>query len=208
MQFTLESLAQSLADSADPAFAVDGEGAIIAWNKAAEAAFGYSGKQAIGQPCHLIVRGKDVFGDRVCRRECIVRRNIRQGVCTRRIRMHVRVRDGHHVEAECDTLCIRGTAGELAIIHLLHLWPGRGRRSPTQRRRGEAGSPPRSLPSLTHRQKEVLKLLAAGKSTREMAEHLFLSQGTVRTHVENILRTLDVHSRLEAVILASRENLV
>jgi DNA-binding NarL/FixJ family response regulator len=96
----------------------------------------------------------------------------------------------------------------MAILHLLHLWPGRTLGSPSRGCPTDSGAARRPLSSLTHRQREVLGLLAAGKSTREMAEHLYLSPGTVRTHVENILRALDVHSRLEAVIVAARENLV
>jgi two-component system nitrate/nitrite response regulator NarL len=61
-----------------------------------------------------------------------------------------------------------------------------------------------ALDALTPRENEVLGLLAAGKNTQEMADALGVSPATVRTHVENILRKLNVHSRLEAVALALR----
>jgi two-component system nitrate/nitrite response regulator NarL len=59
-----------------------------------------------------------------------------------------------------------------------------------------------ALRSLTPRESEVLGLLVAGKSTREMVKALGVSLARVRTHVENILRKLNVHSRLEAVAVA------
>ena len=61
---------------------------------------------------------------------------------------------------------------------------------------------------LTPREREVLDLLADGSSKEAIAERLFLSTNTVRNHIQNILIKLGVHSRLEAVALASREGLV
>jgi DNA-binding NarL/FixJ family response regulator len=52
---------------------------------------------------------------------------------------------------------------------------------------------------LSPREVEVLQLLARGRSTNEIAEALFVSVNTVRNHVNNVMRKLDVHSRLEAV---------
>lgn len=62
--------------------------------------------------------------------------------------------------------------------------------------------PPPPHPSLTPRQTEVLHLLEHGYSTDQIADELYLSVETVRNHVRAMLRTLGVHSRLEAVALA------
>lgn len=61
---------------------------------------------------------------------------------------------------------------------------------------------------LTTREREVLALLAQGADTRDIAERLFLSRNTIRTHVQNILAKLDVHSRLEAAAYAVRHGIV
>lgn len=61
---------------------------------------------------------------------------------------------------------------------------------------------------LTDREKEVLALLVAGKSNRDIADTLFISSNTVRTHIQNILSKLSVHSKLEAVAFAIRHNIV
>lgn len=71
-----------------------------------------------------------------------------------------------------------------------------------------AGSPPDGLPELTGRERDVLALLAEGRSTREIAEALFLSINTVRNHIQSLLGTLGAHSRLEAVALARSAGLV
>jgi PAS domain S-box-containing protein len=65
----------------------------------------------------------------------------------------------------------------------------------------------RPLPHLTPRQSEVLRMLEQGRSTRQIAEDLHLSQETVRNHVRHVLRALGVHSRLEAVTLARSQKL-
>jgi NarL family two-component system response regulator LiaR len=71
--------------------------------------------------------------------------------------------------------------------------------------------PPRPEPPavdpLTERELEVLKLVAHGRSNREIADELVVSEGTVRTHVSNILSKLHLASRTQATLFALREGL-
>lgn len=61
---------------------------------------------------------------------------------------------------------------------------------------------------LTPREREVLDALAEGLSDKEIAEKLFVSTETVRTHMVNILAKLGVNSRLQALVFAVRHGLV
>jgi DNA-binding NarL/FixJ family response regulator len=61
---------------------------------------------------------------------------------------------------------------------------------------------------LTGREREVLQLMAAGRSNQLIAEQLFVSVNTVRNHSQKILLKLDAHSKLEAVAIAYREGLI
>jgi DNA-binding CsgD family transcriptional regulator len=63
-------------------------------------------------------------------------------------------------------------------------------------------------PHLTPRQLQILRLLAHGHSTHQIATELHLAVETVRNHVRRLLRALDAHSRLEAVALARRDGLL
>jgi DNA-binding NarL/FixJ family response regulator len=61
---------------------------------------------------------------------------------------------------------------------------------------------------LTSRETEVLEQLSKGLNYNKIAENLILSSGTVRKHIENIYRKLQVHNKLEAVQKAKKNNLI
>jgi DNA-binding NarL/FixJ family response regulator len=65
-----------------------------------------------------------------------------------------------------------------------------------------------TLPSLTPREREIVQLLAEGKSTKEVACHLNLSVKTAETHRSNIMRKLNLHSVSGLVLYALRNNMV
>ena len=60
---------------------------------------------------------------------------------------------------------------------------------------------------LTAREREVLALLVAGKSTANLAAELYVAPATARNHIQSIMNKLGAHSRLEAVAIATRENI-
>lgn len=65
-----------------------------------------------------------------------------------------------------------------------------------------------SSESLTAREREVLKLLANGKSNKEISTGLSISETTVKTHLRSIFAKLNVLSRTEAIAVASRRGLI
>ena len=66
----------------------------------------------------------------------------------------------------------------------------------------------RSLEELTEREKEVLRLIANGSNNREIAQQLFISEKTVKTHVSNILGKLNLEQRTQLVLYAIKNKLV
>ncbi len=72
----------------------------------------------------------------------------------------------------------------------------------------DRGAERRQIEPLTPRELEVLKALTEGLSTPEICDRLYIAPNTLRTHVQNIMGKLRVHSKLEAVAFALRHKLV
>ena len=71
-----------------------------------------------------------------------------------------------------------------------------------------ASSVGNKLPQLTHRERDVLRLLADGLSNEEIGKKLYISAETVRTHVRKAMAKLDADTRTQAVAKALRDELI
>lgn len=61
---------------------------------------------------------------------------------------------------------------------------------------------------LTHREQEILALMAAGKTNQEIADLLHIAPSTVRVHIHAVFQKLNVHDRAQALMIALQQNLI
>jgi len=69
-------------------------------------------------------------------------------------------------------------------------------------------APPKEIDELTAREREVFRLIAAGHSNTEIAQELYISDTTVKTHVTHIFQKLNLRDRVQAVVLAYQSGLL
>jgi len=202
-------------DTADGAFATDRVGRVVAWNDAAERITGRKAGEAIGRACWEVLEGRDSLKNLVCFKDCHVMAMAVRGEQPAHQDLVVETR-GQEVSLDTSTTLVRGDDQRLqAIVHTFRDVTER-RQMEMHLRRALGGGPapkpaqrdepPESIKRLTTREQEILKLLSAGLSTPAIAKRLSIQRATVRNHVQNVLKKLAVHSKLEAVLLANQHH--
>ena len=112
------------------------------------------------------------------------------------------------VKAGADGYLSKGASKEVVVQAIKDVAAGKSVLDPnvTEGIFGRIGG--RDPQALTDRELTVLQELTHGKSTREVAEHIHVSEETVKTYLKQIFRKLEVHDRTEAVAEAFRRGLV
>ena len=196
-------------NTGEPAYAVDRNGRIVAWNRAASKTFGHAESAALNANCWELLRGRDVFGNQYCGEHCPHREMALRHKAINRCRLQLRHASGHFGEYTISTIALFDEPGKEFLIHLC-------RPEAVESGEGPAGTGSTQHASgliagsniLTPREMEVLQNLEEGHSTREIATILSISIPTVRNHIEHILHKLHCHSRLEAVAVSRRLDLI
>ena len=214
---------KQLVDStADPAFAVNGMHNIEFWNKSAEDFFGIRSKEAVGKSCSSVISGYDECG-KFCSHDCSILKATEKHDSVRNFDLQVKTDKGMKW---CNVSILVADDDASVSPHTIHILrpvdvskrlevlvrdfvinetslPAEHARELTASNR----TPVRET-SLSERELEVLRLLAKGRTTKNIAEQLFISRTTVNNHVQHILKKLNAHTRLEAIRRAEHAGLV
>ena len=207
--------------SAAAAIATEADDRILYVNQPALALLGYTAKQIVGRKFSRVFRPRDVYGNRFHYDYSLIFELLERGDPLRSFEYDVLKATGAYQRAAVSVVVVVGAhRRSYELVHIL--WPREGRRKVdeviahmlTGSSRLDVGAIEATLArrhedeDLTRRQREILGLLANGKSSRQVAELLHLSPETVRNHIRNILSRLGVHSRVEAVSIAHRRHLI
>jgi two-component system NarL family response regulator len=119
------------------------------------------------------------------------------------------------IRVGADGYVLKNMSPESLIERLLEVARGEAPLSPVIagkmlrqfRRQAALDAPAGSVASLTRREREVLTLVAQGASNKEVADRLYLTEGTVKNHLHKILDKLHLHNRVQATALAIQEGL-
>ena len=211
-------------ETADAALAVDRQQRIVFWNAGAETLLGFQADEVLGRYCHEILEGRGEGGEVVCQARCPEILGILRHAPLRSRDLVVRTKTRRDIRVSVITLGIPSQWQELfLLLHLLRdVTPQTEMACVLEQIRssvaklalsGMADPPPTPRPfpppaGLTHREQEVLRLLASGASTHTLATALCISPATARHHIGHLLSKLGVHTRLEAVTLALRRSLL
>ncbi len=200
----------------DAVFAAGVDGKVVWWGDSAERMLGHSAAQAVGRACGALLAGRDAAGCAVCSGDCHILQQARKGQFTRNYDLEVRTARGRWRWVNVTTLLVQ-TNGSVSVVHMLRdiqhrkateLLAGRIVREVGKltKMAGSATSPPGR--TCSPRERRILVLLSESRSTEQIAGELGISPATVRNHVRNVMRKMQAHTRLEAVLHAIRNGII
>lgn len=186
------------------AFAVDSRRQVVFWNRACERLLGVPAQAALGQPCFKVIRASEASGRRFCGKRCTLAGLARGGAAPRPVPLWFSATDGAPQQLSVSVFLI--PSEQQGLWHVMHVLrdAAPAKCTPT----ADVPAPGGESPALTPRETEVIGLLAQGLCTTEIARRLFVSPVTVRNHVQHLTAKLGLHSQLEAVAYAYRNDLV
>ncbi|TAK45346.1 MAG: PAS domain-containing protein [Betaproteobacteria bacterium] len=219
---TMDQFEQILLQMQDGAFAVDSRRQVVFWNRTCERLLGVPARAALGQPCFQVIRAHEASGRRYCGQRCLLANLARGGAAPKAMPLWFSAGDGVPLQLSVSVFLLPSQQrGLWHVMHVLKPAPrangtlpvdaaAAARGDGTSGCAGERRDAPRDDGSLalTPRESEVLGLLAQGHCTTEIARRLYLSPVTVRNHVQHLTAKLGLHSQLEAVAYAYRNDLV
>lgn len=206
----MDRFEQFLLETGDGAFAVDPRRRIVFWSPDCERLLGVSAPAALGQPCWEVVRGCDGSGKRYCGPRCAPGRLVQGGAAPEPMPLWFAGRNGGWLQLWISVFLVPSRWQDLwTVVHVLR------RRSkapvamlpeaPGAARSGDDSADPAAL---TPREREILAMLARGNCVAAISRKFCLSPWTVRNHVQHVIGKLGLHSQLEAVAYAYRNDLV
>lgn len=176
---------------------------VVLWNQAATEITGYEASELLGCRCYL--KGNRLDLERFCRAECpVMGEDISPSGCRGCLKWQhpwTMIMPVRHMDVAFFILIFR----QVPFPRVLPTC--RETSSPGPLTRYAAPLEPevaRRLLALTPREREILGLLAGGKTAKPIATALEVSLPTVRTHIQSILKKLEVHSCLEAMTFLLR----
>ena len=202
------------------AYAVTLDQTIVSWNQAAQRILGFSPEQVLGRRCYEVLAGLAPGGIFPrCLEGCPSMRALRAGEVPGAVDVRMLCASGDRKEVSVTPMVVAGRGNDAPVlVHVIHdssesesaaratdsVREGLVRRGADVVSDHPAASGSAPAATLTARELEVLRLVALGRTTPEIAQELAISSHTVLNHIRNLRRKLDAPTKLEAVLTAIR----
>jgi PAS domain S-box-containing protein len=220
---SFQALTKSLSNAADGVLATDQAQRLVLWNAAAERLLGFQASEVLGRPCHEVLAGRDRAGRFQCGPNCPLLPTAKDGKPVESCDILTQTKSAQAIWINVSSIVIPSSLpSRFTLVHIsrdvtrqvqtdsllerLHSLLAEASWSLDK----HVPSPRPDLPikPLTSRQRDVLRLIANGESAKGIATRLHISPTTARNHTQRILAKLGVHSKLEALAVAYRYNLL
>lgn len=184
---------------------IDQNGMVQTWNQSAVGLFGWRENEVLGRPVPFVPQG-------TTGKFCGLLESVREGRVLEDVPLRIKRKHGRPIDVvlwaspcrdskvaiKTVLLLIAGSAGRLSPEPAISKPAVRSLARNTYIGQSSTGE----STFLTRRELDVIRLMASGMRNREIADQLFLSVRTVKTHLENTYQKLAVHSRTQAVRVA------
>lgn len=201
---TAEAIFEALRDADIGAYAVTLDQRIVFWNRSAEQILGHTSDEVLGRRCYEVLAG--TRGDSLvpaCINGCPSMGAIRSRELPRTIEANLLRSTGDRLAASVTPMVVAGNEENAPV--LVHLFERAAAATDTPAEgASDRPAPSRRRGRLAPRELEVLRLVARGRSTQQIAEELEISPHTVRNHVRHFRRKLEAKTKLDAVLTAMR----
>lgn len=202
-----------IAHSATAAFAIDRHDRVVYWNEGAERMLGWKASEVVGRFCFDVIEGRDPFGNMYCNRSCPIFTGASVNATIEPFWIEVANKQGGRNRVVVRAIPLPGPGDSFScLMHLMEHGDSTELDKLLKSLRSFASGekhvplpePALSVSPLTAREREILQLLSNGYAALNIAARLNLSHATVRNHIQNMLRKLDVHSQVEAIAVSFR----
>jgi PAS domain S-box-containing protein len=195
-------------DSAEAILLMDPEGEILFANPSAKKLLGGKKRRLEGKTCYEILKGLDSQGNLFCSPECPVIKMAKQNKLAQNFELQTTRPNGKNLWLNVTTLLESKTIrrGDSRIVHIIRPIAVPQIVSNLQKsvilKLNQLSV--KGLP-LTPRQTEVLEDITQGLVAKQIAQKRNISLSTARCHIQNVLRKLGVHSKLEALTMVLKQ---
>ena len=182
--------------SSDAVFVVRRDFRIVYWSPRAEQLLGVPAARAVGRHCFDVICARHAVGQAQCGPQCWVMHSLWHGNLAPSFAVNV---PSANRSAGAYTLGFFSDDDGEFLVHVLR-GPGPADQADSVNPYSQAPDESARVTALSDREREVLRFIMAGATSREIAEQLTISHATARNHTQNVLAKLGVHSRAEAAV--------